>query len=288
MNIYFKNLAVSFLLLTCMQSIAAITPYSQDFESMSLASVDNQFGPSSELSVDGWEITGNVFTGNPSGATQYGDYLYFYGSWYDAPNSTDGSFSAVQAGDTTKDDIGTNYLMVYNDYNNIWAHEAGEIVNAIIAKRTNITYEDIGKTLTFRFDAKRPEAIDDGFGGDGSHAVGNNCLSICTSQAFIRTYDANGNYDLTNSIIGDTTSIPQTGWTSYTFTLELTDSLLIGQELHVGFENFATNYENSAVYYDNISISTSAVPLPAGIYLFLSGLVGLGLMKGKNGHSARH
>ena len=30
-------------------------------------------------------------------------------------------------------------------------------------------------------------------------------------------------------------------------------------------------------------VNASAVPLPAGIYLFLSGLVGLGLMRGRNG-----
>ena len=30
-------------------------------------------------------------------------------------------------------------------------------------------------------------------------------------------------------------------------------------------------------------IGASPVPLPAGIYLFLSGLVGLGLMRGRNG-----
>ena len=265
-----------------MQSIAAITPYSQDFESMSLASVDNQFGPSSELSVDGWEITGNVFTGNPSGATQYGDYLYFYGSWYDAPNSTDGSFSAVQAGDTTKDDTGTNYLRAYNNYDNAGAHDEGQIINAMITQRTNITYEDIGETLTFRFDAKRPKAIDDGVGGDSSHAVGNNCESICSSNAFIRTLDPASGYQTSNIIIEETTTISQTDWSSYTLSLELTDPLLIGQLLLVGFENFATNYENSAVYYDNISISTSAVPLPAGITLFLSGLVGLGLLRGRN------
>ena len=32
-----------------------------------------------------------------------------------------------------------------------------------------------------------------------------------------------------------------------------------------------------------LQVSVSEVPLPAGIYLFLSGLVGLGLMRGRNG-----
>ena len=38
-----------------------------------------------------------------------------------------------------------------------------------------------------------------------------------------------------------------------------------------------------SIDYDNFQItSLTTVPLPAGIYLFLSGLVGLGLMRGRN------
>jgi len=277
MNTFLKQLAVPFLLLTCMQSIAAIAPYSQDFESMSPGTADGQFGSSSELSDDGWEVAGAVFEGNSTPAVPYGSFSYFYG-WFPAPNSLGGLFSAVQTGDATKDDTGTNYLRAYNHYDNADAHENGQIINAMITQRTNITYEDIGETLTFRFDAKRPDIAD----ANGDGAIGNNCVSSCTSQAFIRTIDVNGSYDLTNSIIVDTTSISKTDWTSYTLTLELTDTFLIGQELQVGFENFSINYEPSAVYYDNISISTSEVPLPAGITLFLSGLVGLGVIRGRN------
>ena len=35
--------------------------------------------------------------------------------------------------------------------------------------------------------------------------------------------------------------------------------------------------------YEGFTFGPSPVPLPAGIYLFLSGLVGLGLMRGRNG-----
>ena len=37
------------------------------------------------------------------------------------------------------------------------------------------------------------------------------------------------------------------------------------------------------IYLNEANILASPVPLPAGIYLFLSGLVGLGLMRGRNG-----
>ena len=43
-------------------------------------------------------------------------------------------------------------------------------------------------------------------------------------------------------------------------------------------------YGNSAAWSQGgLAYAPSPVPLPAGIYLFLSGLVGLGLMRGRNG-----
>ena len=52
--------------------------------------------------------------------------------------------------------------------------------------------------------------------------------------------------------------------------------------LHATYNNFTifdTDFDPIAAGMINIS----EVPLPAGIYLFLSGLVGLGLMRGRNG-----
>ena len=284
MNSLLKQLAVSFLLLTCMQSIAAITPYSQDFESMSLAPGGGQFEPSTELSSDNWRVSGNVFDGTDPFP---GNYLYFYGGFFPAPNGG-GGFSSVSSGDMTIDN-GSQYLSVYNDYNHSQAHMQGQIVNAVFMQEFFLDANDIGKTLTLSFDAKRPDRIADVFGGDQSFAVNNNCSNTCIAQAYIQTLDPSNNYNTTNRVVVDTTEISQDEWSSYTMTLELTDPQLIGQILHLGFENLATNFDNTTVYYDNISFSTSAVPLPpcavplpAGIYLFLSGLVGLGFMRGRH------
>ena len=45
-------------------------------------------------------------------------------------------------------------------------------------------------------------------------------------------------------------------------------------------DRYVSNYFGDN--YGNALVRASQVPLPAGIYLFLSGLVGLGLMRGRN------
>ncbi len=266
-----KKCVVSFLLLTCMKLHAAIVSYTQDFEGMQLATSDGQFGPSSVLSIDGWEVSANVFD-------SVGNYLYFYGSFFPAPNDSNLSFSGVSTGDMTIDN-GSQYLSVYSDYNNRSAHDQGNFVNALFIQSFVIDESDFGKTLTFSFDAKRPDRVDDEFGNDSSNAVGNNCSSTCSAQAFIHVIDPSNNYWTTLKLFENTTWISQDEWSSYSMTLELNNPALIGQILHIGFESFVTNDDNSTVYYDNISIGISEVPLPAGISLFLSGLVGLGAVR---------
>ena len=49
---------------------------------------------------------------------------------------------------------------------------------------------------------------------------------------------------------------------------------------------FVNEYDNYINQYNGLGgwqVQVSEVPLPAGIYLFLSGLVGLGFMRGRNG-----
>ena len=41
-------------------------------------------------------------------------------------------------------------------------------------------------------------------------------------------------------------------------TLDLSDPLLEGQELQVGFDSSSSGYDNTGVYYDNVSISFSS------------------------------
>ena len=257
--------SAAFLLLSA-SSHAAVAPFSQDFEGLTVAEAGIE---NSDLADNDWEVTGNVFDGSSS-VDFPGNYLYFYGQWSPAPNNGGGGFSAVATGDDTNNLSGANYLNIYSDYDNRGAQESGQIVNAIVAKQYTVSSTDIGQTLTFSFDAKRPDIDEDGFGGDSSAAAGNNCANTCIAQAFVKTLDPNANYSTTNSVIEVTTEISQSEWSSFTMTLELTDALLEGQILQVGFETFATGDDNTGVYYDNIVLSLDGpeveatnVPIPA-------------------------
>ena len=258
--------SAAFLLLSA-SSHAAVSPFSQDFEGLTVAEVGIE---NSDLADNDWEVTGNVFDGDTLTVDFPGNYLYFYGQWSPAPNNGGGGFSAVATGDDTNNLSGANYLNIYSDYDNRGAQESGQIVNAIVAKQYTIAASDIGQILTFSFDAKRPDVEDDGFGGDSSAAAGNNCANTCIAQAFIATLDPANNYNTTNSIKEVTTAISQSEWSSYTLTLDLSDAALEGQILQIGFESFATGDDNTGVYYDNIvvaldgpTVEGTSVPIPA-------------------------
>jgi len=283
MNISLKPLVVSFLLLTCMKSNAAITPFSEDYEGLDVASDNGYSYHGSNLSDLGWQVAGAVFDGIPlnNGSDDRGIYMYFYG-WHPAPNTTtQPHFSQIKNEDADNNGAITNYLNIFSDYNNFNTHyETPSSVNSIFAKEFVIDANEIGKNITFTFDAKRPKVNDYGL-GDNSNAVGNGCSFTCTAGAFLKTIDPSNNYSQTNYITLDTSSISQSSWETFSISLDLSEPLLEGQLLQVGFENFATNFDNTGVYYDNVNLEISEVPLPAGIYLFLSGLVGLGFTKSK-------
>lgn len=283
MNFFLQPLTVSFLLLTSIESMAAITPFSEDYEGLAGT------GPWSYLNLTsrGWRSGVNVFGGipYPDGSDDRGVWHYFY-NFIPPPDTTTLPItypSQILNEETDKNGGATKYLNVFSDYNNYMTHSSPFLsVNTLLLKEFVIDAVDIGKTVTFTFDAKRPKAIDDGFGGDSSQAVGNGCTYACTAGAFLKTIDPSNNYSQTNYITLDTSYISQSSWENFSITLNLASPLFDGQLLQVGFENFATNFENTSVYYDNVNLEISDVPLPAGIYLFLSGLVGLGLMRDRN------
>lgn len=215
-----RRLSIYFVvaILACLTPVAgfALTPYSQDFEGLDQ-------GDPNALAHDGWLVFGNVF--GPDWA-----YWYGYGP-FPAPNGGP-AFSAIASGEGGAEQ-GDQQLSVYSDYNNV-DHGNGAYIEANVFQEQAIVAEDVGQTWNFDFQAKR-----------------GNIEGQTTALAFIKTLDPNDNYNLTNFITVDMTSIPAT-WGGYSVSLAIDESLA-GQILQFGFASTATNYEGSGIFYDNIN-----------------------------------
>lgn len=192
--------------------------YRQDFEGLGA-------GDAAALADDGWSVFGNVFSGTT------GAYLYGYGT-YPAPNGGP-AFSAVVAGAGGAAQ-GAQQLVAFSDYNN-GDHGNGHVIEANLFRERTITSADVGRTVTFSFDARR---------GDLAGAT--------TAMAFVKTLDPDAGYATTRLVTQVTTAIPTT-WARYAVALDI-DAGLVGQVLQYGFASRATNYTPSGVYYDNLML----------------------------------
>ena len=216
-------LAAALLVAAPSAAHAALSPYTQNFEGLVMADP-------TALGIDGWIVYGNVFT--PALV-----YLYGYGP-QPAPNGGN-AFSAIDAGQGGPEQ-GAQQLSVYNDYNN-GDHANGRVIESNVFRERTILAGDVGKTLTFRFDAKR-----------------GNLAGSSTARAFIKTLDPNAGFATTNFVTADMTAIPAT-WGTYEVSFAI-DAGLVGQLLQYGFSNTATNYEGSGVFYDNITTLVTTTP----------------------------
>jgi len=306
------------LLLTVFTSTASaqLTSFIEDFEAMtpppSPAIVDDGDSETDDciartnddLSSQGWQTYGNVYNGvvipptedDPNtpadetdpGTPYPGGFIYGYGAWQPAVNNGCGGFSEVSSvseeDETSANGAGDKYLNIYSDYNNRGAQQTGKVVNAIFGKNQIIVAEDIGSTVTFSFDAKRPKVIYDELlgaaGGDISLAVNNECSTDCSARAFMKTQDVNDEYATTNQVYAEMANISQSEWVNHSISIELLNPLLIGQNLVFGFETYSTYDDPSGVYYDNVSLtveppatSVEIIPVPLQAIVFLSGLL---------------
>jgi len=200
--------------------------YQQDFESLDRMS-------ETALRDDGWVVFGNVF----DGAT----YKYGYGS-FPAPNGGP-AFCAIDTGQGGPEQ-GDQQLSIYDDYNNA-DHAKGYLIESNVFRERRITADDVGNTLTFRFDAKR---------GNINDPADLLCPCTSTAFAFIKTLNPASGFATTNLVREETTAISDT-WSGYTLTLAI-DAGLVNQLLQVGFQANATLYQPSAVFYDNLVVSS--------------------------------
>lgn len=279
--------AATIVTMVSMPSFALIPDYSQDFNDL-LPADPADTADDLELENEGWVFFGSGFkpAEDPDGYFQYGSWQGIGG----APNNVGGAFSGVNVDGA--DPSGNQFLNVFANYNQPERCDVTGVdasgnatcdtsidpsavvdtdwqIQAIVYKEFDITTDDLGKTVTFNFDARRPD--------DGS-AVGINCVSPCTAAAFIKTIDPANSFATTNNIVLDTTAIALGAWESYTLKLDLTNPGLEGQKLQFGFENVNRGYDTSGVNYDNVDFTLTqqvSIPVPAIAIAGLAGLLGL-------------
>ncbi len=233
-------------------SLAAISPvcgdissYSQDFEGLVKADP-------AALANDGWLVGANVF--DPGGG-----FLYNYFS-FPAPNGGAG-FSAIADGAAGASQ-GTQYLNVYSDYNN-GDHGNGNYIDALVFKEQTIGAADVGagKSFGFGFDYLKNGSV---VNGDGD----------TTTFAFIKVLKQS---DLSYAQLGliefETTAASTADWASTVLLLTATDSAWAGELVQFGFRSYATNFNDSGRFYDNLTFAV--VPEPTTGSLLALGLCGL-------------
>lgn len=221
---------------------ATVFPYSQDFEGMTPL----QGYPPNDLEADGWRIYGIAYDSNPY--TGPANIVYEYGP-FDAANGDPGSIQGVATGQGGPQQ-GDVVLAKYSDYNNI--DQLNYYIAASTFQTQIISTSNVG-VWKFTYDAKK-----------------GNIEADSSAFAYILTQDP-----ITGSATGfvskDTTNLP-IEWGTYTLDFLITDSM-IGNFLTFGFSATATNYNGSGVFYDNLNLAP--IPLPAAVWLFGSGLLGL-------------
>ena len=204
-----------------------------------------------------------VGTGGFTGWSVFSDNAGLGGYFIPTASSTGPQISAL--GD---DGNGNQYMNFYANYDNAAVHTSGGTLKEAISvfREFDFTAADTasGSTWEFAFD----------FSLNAAEPIG----GLTEAGAFIRVFDP-----VFNLLDGDTldtgaaaTSTFQNGILSVTL-----NPLWVSGKVQVGFNNLATNYDPSGMFYDNTcfsndgSCSAPAVPVPAAVWLFGSGLLGL-------------
>lgn len=247
---------------------SALSTYTQDFEGMT----PNQGFSSApgevpifvnDLEADGWQIYGIAYETNPynnPGAAIAGQYGAF-----PAANGDPGSIQGVATGQGG-DPQGDVVLSKYSDYNNTdqvycdpdvvnCVPEPGFYISASTYQEQTIDAGDVGSTWRFSYDAK----------------IGNMELDS-SAFAYILTQDFEDGGE--SFVSNDSTTLP-VEWLRYSLDILITPDM-VGDNLTFGFGAVSTFYRGSGVFYDNLEFAqVSAVPVPAAVWLFGSGLLGL-------------
>lgn len=226
------------------------TVYTQNFEGL----VKTQ---GNALSSDGWLVGANVFDSN-------GNFVYNYFS-FPAPNGG-AAFSAIADGNAGLPQ-GVQYLNVYSDYNNgdHGYNVAGvrRYIDALVFQERTISagYVGAGKSFSFSFDYLKNPTVGNGDGDTKTYAF----------MKVLKQSDSS--YSLLGSVEFETTNASTSTWARTALSLAATNTAWSGELLQFGFRSYATNYNDTGRFYDNLKVS--AVPEPSSLGVISVALVGL-------------
>ena len=238
-------------------SSAALTTYTQNFEGMTpnQGFSDPTIPFVNDLEADGWQIYGIVYNENPynnPSASIFAQYGAFPAANGNDGMGSNGSIQGVADGQGGASQ-GTRVLSKYSDYNN--ENQLTGYVSASTYQEQVIGAGDVGNTWKFSYDAKIGDLT-----GDSS------------AFAYMLALDFGGGGE--SFVSNDSTGLPF-DWMRYSLELLITQEM-VGDTLSFGFGAVSTNYTPSGVFYDNLEFDqVSAVPVPAAVWLFGSGLLGL-------------
>lgn len=231
-----------------------ITSYSQDFEGLDATDPN-------ALANDGWQFFAAGI--NPNGSTSF-----TFGPIGAPNNSANPNVSLISTSDGGEPPAGNQGLLFLTDNNSPLINDPADdrVLELSVFQQQTISAADIGTSVIFSF------LVD----GNAFPPTGN-----AAAEAFLITLDPNAGFSRTNDLTFDTTSIADGANLAASITLDLTDSALEGQILQFGFRNRASDFEGSAVDYDNVTFGV--VPEPASL-----ALIGLGgLMMATRRRTAR-
>lgn len=254
-RVFVRNFAIAALsaALFSPAAHAALVDYSEDFEG--LAAADG-----GALGGAGWKVFGAVFNSDNAFKFGFGPFA--------APNGGP-SFSAIASGEGGAAQ-GSQYINAYSDYNCCGNPDQGhrngtDIVEAIVFQEFTIDGLTDANTWIFSFDVKNPSS-------DGCDAP-NEGTPQARCVAFIKTLDPSAGFGVTNLVEFDASNASNADWSRQSLLIDI-DGSLAGQLLQIGFSSTASNFQNTGVFYDNITFTV--VPVPAAAWLFGSALIWLG------------
>lgn len=228
-----------------MPAANAALAYSENFESPLLADM----APNTD--IGNYKI-GNIVNGGAG---------WFPGT-FGAPANYNTGYSAIVSGEG---DVaqGAQQLSIFTDANG-WSPFTGGPGVTIQTFVSNdlglITGDMVGNTYSFSFDGKLGNIVDSTMGAQAEVFV-----KVLKSSDFSYIELANNKFD------SDT--LLTTAWSGGSINL-LVDAGMVGETLQIGFNTTATDWDASGVFYDNLEFAP-AVPVPAAVWLFGSGLLGL-------------